>query len=129
MDARRYPRLTRYLRRLPSGLLSYPECEIKASVYLGAIDALPRKLDTSDLDPLVASYVGERPPVTSWVPEVVNTAIYLSIADQMFDDDARFLAWVYDIGAATFRSPLYRFLMAVASPARLASGGERRWNA
>ncbi len=128
MDASAYPRTTSYLRRLPAGLLSHPHCESKASLYREALRNLPRKLDLDGLDPLLADYVRDPLPMSSWVPEVVNTALYLAIADQIFGDDEKFLTWVSDFSQRVFEAPMYRVLMAVASPERLAAGGERRWN-
>ena len=128
MDASAYPRTMSYLRRLPAGLLSHPQCESKASLYREALRNLPRKLDLDGLDPLLADYVRDPLPMSSWVPEVVNTALYLAMADQVFGDDEKFLQWVSDFSQKVFEAPMYRVLMAVASPERLAAGGERRWN-
>ncbi|RLB50316.1 MAG: hypothetical protein DRJ42_19170 [Deltaproteobacteria bacterium] len=121
--------LDSYLRPLPEGLESYPECEAKASIYRSAVAQLPKPLDLSQLHPGLVPYIEDPVPKSSWVPEVVNTAIYMAIADQVFSNETAFLDWVEDIGARVFRSPMYRILMAVASPKRLASGGERRWGA
>ena len=52
MDAQAYPRTTSYLRRLPAGLLSHPQCESKASLYREAVRNLPRPLALDELDPL-----------------------------------------------------------------------------
>lgn len=128
VDASAYPRAMSYLRRLPAGLLSHPQCESKASLYREALRNLPRKLALEGLDPLLADYVRDPLPMSSWVPEVVNTALYLAIADQIFGDDDKFLLWVSEFSQRVFEAPMYRVLMAVASPERLAAGGERRWN-
>jgi len=128
VDTSAYPRTTNYLRRLPAGLLSHPQCESKASLYREALRNLPSKLDLTGLDPLLADYVRDPLPMSSWVPEVVNTALYLAIADHVFGDDEKFLQWVSDFSQRVFEAPMYRVLMAVASPERMAAGGERRWN-
>jgi hypothetical protein len=128
VDAKAYPRTTSYLRRLPAGLLSHPQCESKASVYREAVRNLPRPLALEPLDPVLAEYVQDPLPMSAWVPEVVNTALYLAIADQVFDDDVAFLEWVSQFSQRVFEAPMYRLLMAVASPQRLATGGERRWS-
>ena len=127
MDAKAYPRTANYLRRLPAGLLSHPQCESKASLYREALRNLPRPLVLEGLDPLLAEYVKDPLPMSAWVPEVVNTALYLAMADQVFGDDDSFLTWVSQFSQRVFEAPMYRLLMAVASPQRLASGGERRW--
>lgn len=127
VDPVSYPRTTSYLRRLPAGLLSHPQCESKASIYREALRSLPRPLEVDSLDPLLADYVRDPLPMSSWVPEVVNTALYLTMADQVFKEDDAFLAWVSDFSQRVFEAPMYRLLMAVASPERLANGGQRRW--
>jgi hypothetical protein len=117
----------RFLRNLPNGLLSHPECETKASLYREALRNLPKPLETESLDPLLASYVNEPLPMSSWVPDVVNTALYLVMADQIFRNDDAFLQWIADFSKRMFEAPVYRVLMAVASPERLAQGARRRW--
>lgn len=129
LDAVAYPRVSRYVRSLPRGLLSHPECECKASVYREALGRLPGKLDTRGLDPLLADYLLNPVPVSTWIPEVVNSALFLAMADQFFAADAAFLDWIGGFAEATFRSPMYRVLMSVASAQALAAGGQRRWNA
>lgn len=123
-----HPRTVRYLRTLPDGVRSYPECESKATLYRSALDNLPSRLDTRELDPLLASYIDEPLPVSAWVPEVVNTAVYLTIADQIFKNDDTFLKWVSEFSARVFEAPMYRILMLVATPERLAKGASRRWD-
>lgn len=127
VDAVVYPRLARYLKSLPNGLLSYPECEGKASMYREAIGNAPRKLELRGLDPLIADYVQDPVPMTAWIPEVINVAIYLALADAVFERDEAFLDFVGGMTDAMFAAPAYRILMAVASPERLANGAARRW--
>ncbi len=127
VDPLLFPRTTRYLKELPDGLLSHPTCETKASVYREALKHLPKPLDLSGVDSTLAAYVTEPVPMSAWVPEVVNTALYLVIADRAFGDDVAFLAWVADFSQRVFEAPMYRLLMAVASPQRLAKGAQRRW--
>lgn len=123
-----YPRLTRYLRSLPRGIESYPDCESKATLYREALRHLATPLDTRGLDPLLAAYIDDPLPVSAWVPEVLNTAVYLAIADQIFKNDEAFLSWVSDFSRRVFEAPMYRILMMVASPERLAKGARRRWD-
>ncbi len=130
MDELRFPRLTEYLSHLPNGLLSYPEYECKASIYRGALAALPAEVDFDGIDPLLADYIDNPSPMSAWIPEVVNGALYLAFCDRAFHGaEARYLAWIESIAQAVFSAPAYRFLMMVASPKRLATNGERRWPA
>jgi hypothetical protein len=129
MDETAFPRVTRYLRSLPRGLLSFPEAECKASVYRDALAHLPKKMPTHGLDPLLVDYFENPMPVSAWVPEVVNSALFLAMADAFFPGEVGFLNWISHFAEATFRSPMYRVLMVVASPRALAQGGSRRWAA
>ena len=63
------------------------------------------------------------------MPEVVNSALFLAMSDVFFPAETSFLHWVGGIAESTFRSPMYRLLMVVASPQALANGGARRWSA
>lgn len=130
LDPVRFPRLAAYISRLPEGLESHPEARCKASIARGLIDALPRPFDLELLPPALRELV-ERPPAsTEWILETLNTAIYVAAADYFFyEDENAYDEWVDQIGAAVFSSPMYRILMFVASPRRLAKGAERRWSA
>ena len=123
-----HPRLARYQRSLPSGWLSHPQCECKASLYREAVANLPKPIDPSGLDSLLADYLKDPVPASVMIPEVINTAIYLAIADTVFRNDEAFLDWISAFSKRTFESPMYRVLMSMASPERLAKGGVRRWN-
>lgn len=129
MDTTAFPRVAAYLAALPSGWLSHPECECKASVYREALASLGRTFDTTGLDPLLADYVENPLPMSAWVPEVVNAGIYLAICDRAFGDEERFLDWVYRVAVTTFEKPMYRALFYIASPERLARSGATRWAA
>ncbi|MFO0696853.1 MAG: hypothetical protein U0230_24995 [Polyangiales bacterium] len=127
VDASAYPRLARYLRSLPNGLLSYPECEGKATMYREAVTKAPKPLGRHGLDRLIVDYLDDPVPTTAWVPEVVNVAVYLALADGVFGSEEGLYAFVGSLSDEIFRSPMYRVLMAVASPERLARAAERRW--
>ena len=129
MDRAAFPRTSRYLSSLPRGWLSHPECECKAAIHREAIAHLPRPMPTEGLHPLLADYFQNPVPVSSWVPEVINSALFLAMADVFFPVEASFLSWIGGIAEDTFKSPMYRLLMIVASPNALAQGGARRWAA
>ena len=51
----------------------------------------------------------------------------LLIRKRYFTDDAGFLAWVRELNAELFRSPLYKVMMFVASTRMMTGGAPRRW--
>jgi hypothetical protein len=125
------PRLVRYKRSLPREWLSHPQCECKASLYREALANLPKPIDPAmlaSLDGLLIEYIREPVPTSMMIPEVINTAIYLAIADTVFRNDEAFLDWISGFSRRALESPMYRILMAMVSPERLAGGGARRWN-
>ena len=117
-----HPRLSRYFRSLPRGWLSHPQCECKASLYREALANLPKRLDG-----LLVEYVENPIPHSLMLPEVINTGLYLAMADTVFRNDEAFLDWISAFSKRTFQSPMYRVLMSMASPERLSKGGVRRW--
>lgn len=88
------PSVDAYLRGLPDGWCSYPECRadgallgsLRASGSLDGIDALPDALARHLL-----------PGAERWIPEVAHVAILLAIRDRRFAGprgEAAFVAWL-----------------------------------
>jgi hypothetical protein len=46
----------------------------------------------------------------------------------VFKNDEAFLTWVAAFSGKVFETPMYRLLMMVATPERLAKGARRRWD-
>ena len=120
-------RLDAYLETLPEGLASYPEYEAKASLYRALFDPSHLPFDPSELDARLRDYFDQPVPQSMWIRETVLNALFLTFADHMFEEDQRFIDYVYHRAFKTLKSPMYRVLMAVASPQQLARGAERRW--
>ncbi len=123
----RYPRLERYIAQLPNGLDSFPECEIKASVFRTVLEfsdvalvGLPAPLQQLIEDP---------PPHNSWVPQCQGLALIIaSVEAQQLAGDGEG-AWIQAAAAKIFQSSMYRILMKVASPRILFKGSGMRWSA
>lgn len=122
-----FPRLRAYLMHLPQGLASYPEAQIKASLYVHSLNDKPLADFLGILPPEVATLV-ERPLLMStWAPSVHVQALYLAIADAYELRDEAFQIWALRMQRSLLSSPLYRALAALASPTLLLSGAEKRW--
>jgi hypothetical protein len=131
VDDLRVPTVARYLRDLPDGLASYPECLAKASL-LHSIREQGPELDASALPSPLDELVTAPPPVSSWLPEVHTNAIMLAAFDLAFRTAggmAAFLEWVYERNRKLLSAPLYRVLFLVVSPERLLLHMEKRWAA
>jgi hypothetical protein len=109
---RRCPRLAAYLAGLPSGLASYPECEVRSSVHaLFTAHAPPLR---GEVPPLVADLLGDAG--RGWTPEVRQHAALLAIADLAGQDERAFRAWSSDGFRLLYHGVIYRALMALFSP-------------
>lgn len=128
LDPSRFPRAAAYLRSLPHGLDSYPECRVKTNVLehiAGDVPALAsaKGLPTIVLDVLDGSYREE------WLPEVTSNVLLLAVRDVGWASDDEFRAWARRDSARVFARPAYKFLMLVLSPALVVMGTAKRWGA
>lgn len=121
-------RLEHYLSGLPAGLDSYPECLAKGALVRNTleVEAIP-ELERALPEPL--RRLAAEPPVGSeWIPEVWFDALLLAVSDVRGLDDTRLGDWTRARNRALFRSPAYRILMAVATPAQLIRFAGARWS-
>ncbi len=121
------PRTASYLAALPDGLDAYPECQAKGSMARAVLDYKPDRLEVADL-PEELRWMLEHPPTSNqWIPETRVLALMHAVRDLAFDSDEAYVEWVaaslYDL----FATPMYRLLMAMASPQLLARQAERAW--
>lgn len=123
------PHVDEYVAQLPDGLASYPEAVAKASTLRQMRSILPADFEWDRMPAELREVVVSPPPVSSWVPESIACAVSLAVRDIAFDDDAAFLDWIEGGFSTFFAGPLYRVLMAVASPHSLARGAGKRWAA
>lgn len=119
--------LSAYLASLPSGLESYPECQIKGAfsrALLAALPAAPRGLP----GPL-AELVDAPPLVNSWIHEVHHQALIAGIIDRLYPArvDA-FMALMFSVQRDVLGGRIYAPLMQLISPARLLAHAARRWS-
>ncbi len=114
-----------YMRRLPRGLNSYPQCMAKGSLVAAYMNARPIEPHTlpEGLRPIVES----KPRDNVWLPEVRFLALALLVRERHFNNDDTFLAMVKSLNAQLFRGPIYRALMFVASTRALVAGAGMRW--
>lgn len=124
-----YPLLEDYLRRLPRGFDSHPQCAIKASIIR---DALHGKALADDpaLPAPIRSLVASPPPVSTLISEVLSNATLLTICDVHFRGEDRLAwDWMHETTRKLLRTVLYRVLFSVISPERFMAGASHRWGA
>lgn len=121
------PSFSAYLRRLPDGLDSYPDCKAKATLYQSFIDT-EALAQMHVMPPPLQRLLEHPPPISAWIPEVHSHALLHASRDLFFDSDKAYLQQAYDNQRALFSGPLYRIMLAVASPKLLFRAASTRWN-
>jgi hypothetical protein len=122
--------LDEYLERLPNGLRSFPEAQIRGEV----LDDVLLWLDEMEapihphLHDLIRAY---RPlgRAMKWVPEVLENALFLQVVDEGYPSEESIVQAVYRRQRAVFNTTLYRALMLILSPTLLMMGASDRWKA
>jgi hypothetical protein len=124
-----YPRLAAYLRSLPHGIASYPECQAKASLCRTLLEAMPAPVPDVSHVPEPVRAIFTKPPRGMWMPEVEVMAFSLFIADHYAMTDDGFKRWLKKANRSLFRTIMFRALFALISPAALIPRGGVRWAA
>lgn len=125
-----FPSLEAYLRQVPDGFDSFPQCSLKASVIRDALSSKPIADDPSLPTPIRA-FLQNPPPVSTLVPEVLSNAMLFVLYDVHFGalGQQAMCDWLHASTVQLLRTPLYRILFAVMSPERLLTGVAQRWSA
>jgi hypothetical protein len=124
-----FPRTAAYLADLPGGLDAYPRCRVRTSVTREITDQFPQALDTPGIDPTVVELVRGAIRRDEWMPEAYGLAVRLVVRDILFQTDADYHRWYYEIAGKIFAKPIYRVLMYVVSPTLVMLGAQKRWAA
>jgi Protein of unknown function (DUF2378) len=118
-----------YIAGLPAGLDSYLDCQQKASIYRSNLERNGSRIPLKNLPPVIAQLVIEPLPISSWVATAHAHAYMIAAATYAFSSHEAFLADVVHGTKKLFTGPIYKLLMAVASPQTVVQGASRRWNA
>jgi hypothetical protein len=116
-----------YLDSLPGGLEAHPTCVAKGALVRNLLEGQPAEELALRLPPALRRLAVDPPIGSDWVPETHLTSLYLGLADVRALRDEDFLAFARERNRMLFRSPAYRFLMEVLSPATLIRFGSQRW--
>jgi len=118
--------LDAYLADLPDGLSSHPGCKAKVSVLRSALDVLEVEADPSWPEP-IRELIEEPPPMSVWIPEVLNVGAHLAIVDANHMDDDAVIDWGYRSNQRLAQSKLYRVLTHLATPPLLLRAARLSW--
>ena len=114
-----YAHLGEYIRRLPDGLDSYPECKSKGTLIRSALEGQPVHAMKPGLPPRVAEMIANPPGAGFWIPAVLSDAVFYAIVDNFYPSEESVLQWTRERTVRTAQSRLYRALTRLAGPVPL----------
>ncbi len=126
-DPQLFPHTHKYVSALPDGLLSYPECQIKADVFRDVVKEFPTLVGNPNIPITVRDHLGSDIRDT-WQSEVIANTITLVIRDLNFATDQEHLDWFRGYIGGVFDKPLYRLIMHVLSTTLAVMGATGRWS-
>lgn len=125
-----FPATAAYIARLPHGLDSHPDCQVKASLYRSTLEGRPIPRNAADaLPPRLKQMVLSPAPVSAWVPEVQSLALVTAHLDVCCRSLSDFERSCYLRQRRLFDSPLYRAVVKLATPNLLLRTAALRWGA
>lgn len=122
-------RIDAYLRSLPAGWESFPECEAKGWLLFGMREMGGHTLE---LPPQLEVRLSQGAlPVTAWLPEVELVAMLLAVHDARVvtpGDEQALWEEIRAENVALFERPEYRALIIRGAPMKLLRHVGSRWN-
>ncbi len=116
-----------YLERLPNGIDSYPDCQMKASFLQEKFSSPPVPFDRARLPPVLQNLLNNPPPASVFVPTVHMFALNHALLDAMGGDEDAFERHTVDANRRQLTSPLYRAMFLFVSPKNLINNADARW--
>jgi hypothetical protein len=126
-DSGGLPNMSTYIAKLPRGLSSYPDCQLRANIHEDILSDFPKLADEDRLPKPVRDYLNN-PNTGDWLREVVGNALILAVRDTQFETDEAFLNWCRKNMSRLFAKPLYRIVMNLFSTSLLIMGATKRWD-
>jgi hypothetical protein len=127
LDPDLYPRTSKYLKSLPSGLDAYPDCRTATDLYILLRQLAPEVFKEPTLPVELRMRLGEQWAPRQFLPASLAFTLVLALRDRHFKSDTSYKAALYEHGAAVFRQPLFRALMVIMSPSLMVMGASMRW--
>lgn len=115
-----------YLDRLPDGIRSYPECQIKWGAGKGALGMLPLQADPEL--PRECLQLLEEPPLPSaWVSEVAFHTWLTYAAAQYYESEQDFTKLFIESNRELFNHFAYRVMFRLVGPRTIVNQVGQRW--
>lgn len=116
-----------YVKDLPRGIDSYPECRSKGHVWKNI-------LQLTDTRSLVGKVPEQLPVVldsailaSSWIPAVQSFAAHLVLRDCLFGSDDAICEHFRSVDRCLLGGPVYRAMFALATPMLAVKAADRRF--
>lgn len=126
-DKETLPRTSAYVAALPGELDAYPRSRVRTAVTREITEQFPQVLEHPGIAGPVRDRLRKSIDQGEWMPDAEGMAIRMLVRDVVFDTDAEYHRWYFEIAARVFAKPLYRVLMYVVSPTLVMLGATRRW--
>lgn len=127
LEPQSFPRASAYLERLPHGIGSYPECQVRVDGRANLPKHFGALAETPGI-PLPLREFLEGKVSEAWMPEVISVTALAMGRDAILESDDDLRDWCFRDAMDVFDSPLNKMLMKVMSPTLVVMGAAKRWN-
>ncbi len=127
LDPQQFPRACAYLSRLPAGIDSYPECQVRVDGRHNLVRDFAELAGTTGMPSPVRAFL-EGEVRETWMPEVISVTALSMARDALLADDDALRAWAFRDATDVFEAPLNKVLMKLLSPTLVVMGAAKRWN-
>lgn len=128
VDSKHFPLLHGYLRRLPNGLHSYPQCQVISGFSIRLQRDLPNVWHDARLPTALRSALRDPWDESQFMSQVLATCQSLVMRDVLQASEEAYLKTANVVSWAVLSSPLYRSSLHVMSPNLLLLNMSQRFN-
>lgn len=121
------PRTRAYVRGLPEGLDSYPECASKASVWRNILKWTDASSLAGSVPPELLVFSSPDMVDGAWISAARSFAGHLALRDCLFPTDEAMYEHFRMVDRELLSGRLYRVLFALASPRMVVHAADRRF--
>jgi hypothetical protein len=122
-----FPRVEAYIRQLPEGLDSFPDCRAKASIHRKVYEY--SGLCLAGLPPRLQDLLDNPPPPSSQINQCQTLAMIVAMVEARELPPAEESLWIREAATHLFASPIYKILMWAATPRMVFKTANLRWSA
>ena len=128
-DPASLPHAAAFYAGLPGGFDAHPHCRVRTAVSREIVTEFPQILAHPGIESSTLALLRQSMEDGEWMRDARGMALRLLVRDIVFETDAAYFEWYFDISSRLFAKPFYRVLMYVVSPTLVLLGATRRWAA